>query len=446
MTLGLRVRLSLMMALVYGVMGSWFPLLAVHLKDLGLSGQQRGWVFATFALGSLTAPLWIGRLADRWIEAQRLLGRIFAAASAILALIASGWIQSASGMLGLFLIYWMIVAPAMSLSTTIALRNLPKPGEQFSGVRLWGTIGWMLAGWVVAQVMAWTGSDASGRGAFEAFAVGSTLAIALALYSTRLPRTPPLATSSSDGRGWAEAIDDVKVLLRGRPTVALYFGTAFGVTLTLPYMFQVQPTYLETAGLPRPWIAPAMTMGQMSEIGALWSLPWMLRRWGYRGTMAVGISAWVLRYGSLCLDPPLWLAIAGIPLHGFAIAWFTIPGVMFLDAHAPADRRATAQGLNVVVTAGLGALLGNLIAGAIMDLSGERYPVVFAVPFGVNASLLLIWGVLGRRLRSRHRSERGAPVAEQAGAAESSSEAERPAVPQRKPVEGSEHNTEMDRQ
>jgi MFS family permease len=399
-----RGRLAIMMALLYGVQGAWYPLLAIHLKDLGLSGEARGWIFATFALGCLAAPLGAGQLADRRFPADRLMAVIYVLAAVFLVVMASGAVGGAGPIFVLFLIYWVIVAPASGLGNAIALRNLDDPRAQFGGVRLWGTVGWMVAGWVVAQTMALTGSDDGPRGATEAFAVGALLAVVLAIFALRLPRTPPLA---SGGRGWglADAAADARMLAR-KPIVTLYFVTAFGVTLTLPYMFQVQPPYLEGIGLPRRWVAPAMTLGQVPEIVALWALPWILRRFGERGTLGLGIAAWVVRYGTLMLDPPLWLAVAGIPLHGIGIACFTIAGQMFLDGQAPPHRRAGAQGLHTVITAGIGALLGNLLAGAVVGRSGDS-AVVFVVPFAVNAALLVAWVGLARRASRKARGGAG---------------------------------------
>jgi hypothetical protein len=115
----------------------------------------------------------------------------------------------------------------------------------------------------------------------------------------------------------------------------------------------------------------------------------MLRRFGYRGTLGLGILAWAVRYGSLVADPPLWVALAGIPLHGVGIACFTIGGQVFLDGEAPDDRRAGAQALNVVVTSGIGSLLGNLLAGEITGQAGTGDATVFLVPCLINVGLLL---------------------------------------------------------
>src|SRR5947209_2031512 len=100
----------------------------------------------------------------------------------------------------------------------------------------------------------------------------------------------------------------------------------------------------------RAWVATAMSLGQWPEIAALAVMPWLLRRVGYRVTLGLGIGAYAIRFGMLTMDPPLWLATAGIPLHGIGVACFTIGGQVFVDGRASADRRASAQSLNTVVT------------------------------------------------------------------------------------------------
>ncbi len=389
MRFGTWSRLATMMVLVYAVQGAWFPLLAVHLEDLGVSGRGRGLIFATFALGALAAPLGAGRIADRYLSAQRLMALIYALSTGLLVLLASGVVVGVGPLFGLFLVYWLLVSPGLGLSSAIALRNLNRPGEQFGGVRLWGTVGWMVAGWLVSGVMVVTGSKVAGDGAYEAFWVASTFSVFLAVFAWRcLPDTPPLASKTV--RPKRVEIAGALGLVR-RPIVALYLITAFGVSITLPYMFQVLPPYLEASGMPRPWTVTAMTLGQVPEILALAALPWMLRRFGYAGTMTLGILAWVVRYGTLVIDPPLWLAVAGIPLHGIGIACFTIAGQMFLDSQAPGDRRAGAQGLNMVVTTGIGALIGNILAGEIVGRAGGDYTLVFLVPCLINVALLVVW-------------------------------------------------------
>jgi Na+/melibiose symporter-like transporter len=296
---------------------------------------------------------------------------------------------------GLFLAYWLVVAPAHGLSATMALRNLDRPAEEFGGVRGMGTIGWMVAGWLTSIVMLLTGTTDRGKGAEEGFWLAAGLSVVLAVVAaTWLPHTPPVAQAGGERRR-ADLSEAIRVLRR--PAVALYLLMAFAVTLTTPYVYQVLPNTLQAWGLPRRWLAPAMSLGQVPEILSLLILPKLLSRFGFVGTMAMGMGAYVIRYGSLVLEPPLWVAVAGIPLHGIGVACFTIAGQMYLDRQAPPDRRAEAQGLNMVVTTGAGALLGSLLAGELVGLLGNDRGAIYWAPFAINLGCLVLW--LGMSMR-----------------------------------------------
>jgi hypothetical protein len=168
-----------------------------------------------------------------------------------------------------------------------------------------------------------------------------------------------------------------------------FLAIALGVHLTSPFVFQVMPTYFEARGLPRAWITSVLTLGQWPEIGMLALLPWLFRRIGAQGTLALGIGAWALRYGSLALDPPLWVAIVGVPLHGVGIACFNIAGQVFIDSQAPRERRASVQALYMVATAGLGSLGGSLLAGDLIGRCAGDYATVFLIPCVIDTALLV---------------------------------------------------------
>src|SRR5262249_52698098 len=152
------------------------------------------------AIGSTAVPLGIGHLVDRFLAIQRVLALIYAVGTGLLAILASGWVRSSGGLFGLFLVYWGLTAPAYSLSNPLALRNLDDPARDFGGVRLWGTAGWMVGGWVVSAVMAALGSTQAGRGAFESLWVATGVSAVTAAYCLTLPHTPPLAIGSR-GKG-----------------------------------------------------------------------------------------------------------------------------------------------------------------------------------------------------------------------------------------------------
>jgi MFS family permease len=388
---GRRWRLAGMMALNYAVQGAWWPLLAVHLQDLGISGRARGWIFATTALASLLTPLGAGQIADRHLPTQRLLGTIYALGAALLAVLALGLATTPAALFALFLLYWLITAPGYGLSNALAFRNLPRPVEQFGGVRLWGTIGWMIAGWLVTAVVTFAAAPTLPSGSI-ALALGAVLSVAFSVYCFRvLPDTPPLAAGGSRAEQLREGLE----LLR-KPELAAFLALALGVSLTMPFVYQTVPAYLQKAGMPRAWIASAMTLSQVPEILGLAALPWLHRRLGLRGTMILGIAGWAVEYLALALEPALGLALLVIPFNGIAIAGFVISGQMYLDSQAPPSRRAGTQALWVVLISGLGQTLGNLLAGELLSRHGGVGSPVFLVPGLLNLAAIAALAVLFR--------------------------------------------------
>ncbi len=379
-----KARLAMMMVLVYGVQGSWWPVLAVHLRDLGVSGRGQGWIFATMALASLATPIGVGQLADRRWPTQRVMAAIFGLGFFWLAFFAFRSISHTPSLFLIFLSYWLISAPIYGLSASLAFRNLAQPHAEYGAVRLWGTAGWMAASWVVSGVMAiWAVPD---RGAPEAFLVASVVSALAAGYCLFLPNTPPLAGGREHRAGWREGLE----LLR-RPGVATYVLAAFGVCLTAPCVYQVLPPMLRDRGMPVAWVPMALTLGQFSEIAALAFLPRLMTWLGYRGTLALGIACWIMRFGTLAIEAPIWVALAGMPLHGMAIACFHVAGQLYLDTQAPSHLRASSQGLNMVVCNGVGALVGNVLAGELLGLFPGRYGPIFLVPTLVNLAVLVLF-------------------------------------------------------
>ncbi len=313
-----------------------------------------------------------------------MLSLIYALGTGLLILLASGRVGSAGGLFAVFLVYWMLTAPAYSLCNSLAMRHLADPGRDFGRVRSWGTAGWMVSGWVVSLVMAASGSVQSGHGAFEALWVAAAFSAAASLYCLTLPHTPPLAVGPR-----RHGFLDAGAAILGRPGVAIVLLTSFGVYLTMPVVYQVIPSYLEAAGLPRAWLSSAMTLGQTTEIALLVALPWLLRRFGIKITLALGIAAWLARFVGLALRLPLAAAVAGSLLHGAGIACFTVGAQVFLDGRTPGHLRGSAQGLMLMVTSGLGSFLGSLLAGEIVAQTHSRDVLVFLFPCIILGALLL---------------------------------------------------------
>ncbi len=383
----MRLRLSVMMVLVWSVQGAFWPVLSIHLVDLGISERGRGWIFATMAIASFAMPLGAGQLVDRLMPTQRFLSWSFALGSIVLMIIASGLTSSALGLFSLFLVFWLILAPSYSLSNSLAFRNLLWPDRDFPRVRLWGTVGWVVVGWLVSLVMVLASSGpAQKRGATEAFWIAAVVSMITAVYCRTLPNTPPVRLEPGGRR--SSVVDDFLDLVRS-PGVAVYLASAFCVSLTTPFVYQVMPHYLRVIGMDRAWVASAMSLGQWPEVAGLAVLPILIRRWGYRTTLVLGVGGYAIRYAMLVTEPPLWVATVGMPLHGVGVACFSIVGQMFINSRASADRRASAQSINTMINGGLGSMTGSLLASEVVQWTpGDRPGLVFLVPCLINLALV----------------------------------------------------------
>ncbi len=409
-----RWRLSLFLAMLYAVQGSFWSLLAVHLADLGISGRGRGWIFSTLAIGSAVVPLGMGQLVDRIMAADRLLVILYGLGALLLLLAATGTVTTAVPLFFVFLGVWCLMGPGYSISGALVMRNLANPMQEYGQVRLWGTAGWMVSGWVVSVVMAVMGATRSGMGAYPALAVAAGCAAATSIYGLSLPRTPPLAIGAKRAGAFSESLG----LTRERD-VRIFLATSFGVYLTVPMMFQLMPGFLEARGLPRAWTSTVMTLGQASETAALVVLPWMIRRIGIKGTLLMGIGCWFVRFLGLALDPPLWAAVAGTVLHGPGIAWFTVGGQLFMDGRCSSHLRASAQALLLVCTSGIGAFLGNIGAGELANHTHPGDVLVFLIPCVIDGALL-IYFLRGFRAPVSARDGAGAAAVDHASSHESS--------------------------
>lgn len=356
----LRIRLSAMLFLEFFVWGAWFVTLGTYLTvELGASGSQIGLAFLTQSLGAIIAPFVVGLIADRFFAAQRILG-VLHILSAVMLLLAGR--QDSFGAFFVFALLAMVTfMPTLALVNSICFRRMQSPEKQFPAVRLFGTIGWIVAGLVIG----WLGWEAGERLelTFVMAAVGSA---ALGVYAFTLPDTPP------HGRGETPTVRDILgldalALLKSR-SYLVFFLASILICIPLAFYYNFTNLYLNEIGVPS--AAAVQSLGQVSEVLFLLAMPLMLKRLGVKWTLVIGMLAWALRYVMFAVgdaDALFALVLIGLILHGVCYDFFFVAGQIYTDRFAPTRVRSAAQGLISLATYGVGLLIGSLISGPIVD-------------------------------------------------------------------------------
>ena len=355
-----RTRLSAMMFLEFFVWGAWFVTLGTYLaSDLEATGSQIALAFLTQSLGAILAPFIVGLIADRFFAAQRILG-VLHLFSAVMLFLAGR--QEDFGPFFVFALLAMVsFMPTLALANSISFRRMESPERQFPSVRVFGTIGWIIAGLLIG----WLGWETGGAlsNTFVMAAIGSAL---LGVYAFTLPHTPP---EPSDGPATVRDILglDALALLKSR-SYLVFFIASILICIPLAFYYNFTNLYLNEIGVPR--AAAVQSLGQLSEAGFLLLMPLMLRKLGVKKTLLIGMLAWAARYAMFALGDSgslLWLVVIGLLLHGVCYDFFFVAGQIYTDRFAPARVRSAAQGLISLATYGVGLLIGSLISGPIVD-------------------------------------------------------------------------------
>jgi nucleoside transporter len=354
-------RLSLMMFLEYVIWGSWLPLLALYLGNvLKFTAGEIGWIFATPAVACVVGLFVGGQLADRWMSVEKVLALMHAIGG--VAMFAMSRQTSFWPFFLLMLVYQLAFTPTLSLTNAIAFHHVQDARDDFGKIRLWGTIGWIAASWPFVFILAGKTGAALDTALSSIFVVASVASFGLAAFSMTLPPTPPTADQSRANAPFAA------IKLLAMPAFLVLFIVTFMDALVHQAYFQWTSPFLERAGLPANWIMPAMSIGQIAEIATMAVLGLVLKRLGWRTTMAIGIAAHAARFFIYAIGDPLWLMVAINAVHGMCYAFFFAAVYIFVDERCPRDARASAQGLFNLVILGIGPFAGSLVWGWLGDV------------------------------------------------------------------------------
>ena len=367
--MGIRFRLTLMNFLQFFIWGSWLISLGSYLGNtLHFTGGQVGSIFATMGIASLFMPGLLGIVADRWINAERLLGM-----SHLLGAILLFW---ASRVTDSDKMYWILLFNAMAYMPTIALNNtvsyhiLEKKGYQvvkdFPPIRVWGTIGFISAMWVV-DLVGWSLSPLQ-------LWIGSTASLILGVYAFTMPACPPVRQTKR--RSLVSAMGFDAFILFKRTKMATFFifamllGAALQITNTFgqSFLHDFTPVYSHSFAVIHPGLL--MSVSQISEVLFILAIPFFLNRFGIKKVMMISIFAWVARFGFFGLGNPgdgLFLLIFSMIIYGIAFDFFLISGSLFVETETEPGIRASAQGLFMIMTNGIGAFIGGVSSGKVID-------------------------------------------------------------------------------
>jgi nucleoside transporter len=363
-TKGANVRLGVMMFLEYLIWGSWLPLLALYLSGvLGFSGAQIGYIFATQAIACVFGLYFGGQIADRLLSTEKLLAVLHLVGG--LAMFALAYQTTFWSFFVVMLMYQLAYMPTMSLTNAIVFHHVADPQHDFGKVRLWGTIGWIAASWPFVFILAGKTGPELNAALSSIFTVAGIASIALAGFSLTLPHTPPANRGGTDA-GVSAPMEAIR-LLRDPVMLVLFAATLMDALVHQCY-FQWTSPFLQQAGLAENLIMPAMSVGQIAEIGSMAMLGWALARLGWKWTMTVGILAHAARFFVFAIGDPLWLMVAINVVHGMSYAFFFAAVYIFVDERCPRDARASAQGLFNLVILGVGPFAGSLLWGWLGDV------------------------------------------------------------------------------
>jgi nucleoside transporter len=363
-----KTRLCAMMFLEFFIWGGWFVTMGSYLAaNLHASGAQTGLAYGTQAWGAIIAPFVVGLIADRYLNAERLLG-VFHIAGGILMYVLYST-RAFAGFYPVLLGYMILYMPTLALVNAIAFRQMDDPSRHFSGVRVWGTIGWIVAGLVISYLFAWDSRAGIGQGLLrDTFLMCSIASLVLGVYAFTLPRTPP-RPAAGEGRSLRRALGfDALVLLRER-NFAVFFVASVLICIPLAFYYQNANQFLTEIQVAN--ATGKQTIGQMSEVLFMLLIPLFLRSFGMKTTLLIGMLAWATRYVLFAFGNAHGLAvmlIIGIALHGVCYDFFFVSGQIYTDSKAGAQHKAAAQGLITLATYGLGMLVGFWAAGLIDDL------------------------------------------------------------------------------
>ena len=378
-----------MMFLQFFIWGAWYVTMGTYLANvLKADGVQIGAAYSAMAIATIISPFFVGMIADRFFSAQKLMGILHVTGAIVLFCLTT--VGNASSFYWWVLLYSLLYAPTLALSNAVAFGQMKDPGQSFAGIRVFGTIGWIVAGVCIDRVFHIEASQMAFTFKMAAIASG-----ALGILSFLLPATPPKAKGQK--ATFAQILgSDAFVLFKDKSFLTFFLASIL-ICIPLSFYYSQANQFLNEIGMAN--ATSNMTFGQFSEALFILLIPVLFRKLGVKWMIMIGMLAWVLRF--LCFsygngDTALWMLFGGIILHGVCYDFFFVTGQIYTDNKAGDNIKSSAQGMITMATYGVGMWIGSLLSGYFAKLYtvGENihdWKSIWLIPAGISGVVLILF-------------------------------------------------------
>ncbi|WP_266365047.1 MFS transporter [Tellurirhabdus rosea] len=383
MSLSTRVRLSALMFLEFLVWGSWYVPMGTYVAKGLNAPDQIGTAYSTNAIAAIVSPFFVGMFADKFFPAQRVLGVLHLLGAAVFFWLTT--VHDFDTFYWVILLYNMLYMPTMALANSVAFRQLGNPEKDFGSIRVLGTIGWIVSGYLL---------DLFGvAGTANLFWIGVVGSVALGLYSFTLPNTPP--SGKGQGTSFAQVVGlDAFSMFRDR-SFAIFFLASLLICIPLSFYYNLTNLFLTDSGVSNP--SSLQTWGQVSEILFMLLLPVFLLRLGVKNILIIAILAWTSRYLLFAYgSQSLVMLLLGILLHGICYDFFFVTGQIYTDQKAGERYKSSAQGMITLATYGVGMFIGSMVQNYVYKTYPNDWKTVWLIPAGIALVVLVIFVLLFR--------------------------------------------------
>jgi nucleoside transporter len=352
-----RGKLSAMMFLQFFVWGAYFVTMGTYLvQGLHFTGTEAALAYSTMPWGAIVAPFVIGMIADRFFAAEKLLGVLHLVGAALLYWVST--VTTPGAFFWVLLLYALCYNPTLALVNAIAFNQMASPEKQFPAVRLFGTIGWIVAGLIVG----WLKVEATAT----PILIATGASVAFGLFAFVLPHTPPKSLGHKVTVRDVLGLDALS-LMKDRSFAIFVLGSLL-ICIPLAFYYNFTNLFLNESGMEN--AAAKQSLGQMSEVLFMLVMPFFFRRLGVKWMLIAGMAAWAGRYLLFAFGNAtdlVFMYYLGILLHGICYDFFFVTGQIYVDKTAPKSIQASAQGFITLVTYGVGMLIGSWVSGPVVD-------------------------------------------------------------------------------